>query len=261
MIVSTPIRKRIKLGDEVAGYLREALVSGVFHPGQRLIIEDLAEQLDVSAMPVREALVALANDGLVDALPNRGFRAVAVTRQDISDVLVLTKVIGGMLVERAAGTITVDTIRTLGELHRQIERAAATRDSRRRFRAIESLNRRFHDTIIASAESKRLQWFYRASVRLAPRSVAEGLEEWVTIQVTDHPPIIAALQRRDGPEARQLSEAHSSRVADMVLAHLEVTGFWDKTSQRQRATKQTKGKSRLPDQLVSRLELPDNAVD
>ena len=250
MITGLPRRKRMKLGDEVTGHLRAALVSGVFLPGQRLIIEDLAERLDVSAMPVREALVALANEGLVDVLPNKGFRAVAVTRQDIGDVFTLTAFTGGMLVQRAASSITATAVSQLHELQRRIERTALTQESRRRFRAIEVLNRQLHETIITSADSKRLQWFYRAAVRITPRF--EGEERWVAAQVEDHPGLIAALERHDGPLAKKLAEAHSNRVADVVLKHLERTGFWNKDGQ---------GRGGLSGQLPAHPELVDIAFD
>jgi DNA-binding GntR family transcriptional regulator len=223
-------RNRIKLGDQVASHLRDLLVSGEFVAGERLIIEDLASQLEVSAMPVREALIALANEGLIEVLPNRGFRAVAVTRQDVRDVFTLTAITGGMLAERAATTVTPSDLTRLEDIQRRIERAASVQDRKRRFRTIEQLNHQFHETITLSPQAKRLEWFYKSAVRVTPRS--EKVDPWIAAQVEDHPGILEALSRRDGLLAKQLAMAHSARVSDMILEYLERSGFWREADKR-----------------------------
>ena len=65
---------RPKLGREVTRILRDAIMSGKFSPGQRMMVDELARQLGVSTMPIREALVTLAGEGLVDELARRGFQ-------------------------------------------------------------------------------------------------------------------------------------------------------------------------------------------
>lgn len=224
-------RNRIKLGDQVASHLRDLLVSGEFVPGERLIIEDLALQLEVSAMPVREALIALANEGLIEVLPNRGFRVVAVSRQDIRDVFALTAITGGMLAERAAATLSSTDLAQLQDIQRRIQRMASIQDRKRRFTTIEQLNRQFHETITASPQAKRLEWFYRAAVRVTPRS--ERFDSWVTAQVEDHPGIVDALSKRDGRLAKRLAMAHSERISEMVLGYLEQSGFWAQVKERE----------------------------
>ena len=76
---------RKKLGEETTRYLRDALLSGQYATGDRMAVHQLAESLGVSTMPVREALVTLANEGLLEVIPRRGFRVATMGLRDIED--------------------------------------------------------------------------------------------------------------------------------------------------------------------------------
>ena len=66
-----PLRTRT-LSDEVAERLRDAIRSGSIPPGSRLVEQELAEQLGVSRVPVREAIQTLVDEGMVRKSPHRG---------------------------------------------------------------------------------------------------------------------------------------------------------------------------------------------
>lgn len=95
------IRRR-KLGDEAARYLRNELLTGSYRPGQRLRIEELAARFGLSTMPVREALVTLANEGLLESAPHRVFTVPGVSADDIAGVFKLHARVSGVLAARAA---------------------------------------------------------------------------------------------------------------------------------------------------------------
>jgi DNA-binding GntR family transcriptional regulator len=78
---------RSTLRDQVLGVLRQRLVSGELEPGRLYSVTVLAAELGVSNSPVREAMLELQNLGLVEAVPNRGFHIVELTRKDREDVL------------------------------------------------------------------------------------------------------------------------------------------------------------------------------
>ena len=61
-------------------------MTGALHPGERLLIDDLAKDLNLSAMPVREALRQLDAVGLVDSVPHRGARVTELSVDDLRDV-------------------------------------------------------------------------------------------------------------------------------------------------------------------------------
>jgi DNA-binding GntR family transcriptional regulator len=223
-----PSINRTKLGEEVAHYLRDALIAGVYRPGERIGIEELAEQLGVSTMPVREALVKMASEGLLDALPHRGFRVARVARTDFEDIFVIHAVISGLLAERVAQTADAALIRDLEDLQRQIQQVAdqglpPNEEGPR----IEELNFLFHRRINRLAEGERLRWFLRITSQLVPRHFYAEISGWTQATVTEHQPIIDALAARDSQRARRLMDDHVLNAGRLVVAHLEARGFFE----------------------------------
>ena len=190
-------------------------------------VEELAKQLGVSAMPVREALVALANEGLLEVLPRRGFRVARISRRDILDVYRVHAYVAGLLAEAAAPLITDETIAELRRVQREVDRLSrqklrlAERSAR-----IEELNFLFHRTINQVADAERLRWFLRAATRYVPRHFYEAIPGWVETTVHDHPDIIEALASRDPARAREVVERHVAQAGEQVVSHLTTRGLW-----------------------------------
>ena len=145
---------RPKLGEEVARSLRDAVMAGAYPPNSRMGVEELAEQLQVSTMPVREALITLANEGLLEVLPRRGFRVAEVGLRDIADVFKVHAFLAGLLAERATQAITREDLDKLRELEAQIDRLSSSGGSAAE---IEEVNFQFHRVINKAADSRRLE--------------------------------------------------------------------------------------------------------
>lgn len=216
---------RPRLGTEVTRVLRNALLTGEYPAGHRLRIEDLAQKLKVSTMPVREALVTLANEGLLEMLPRRGFKVTPISRQEIEDVFLVHALIAGELAQRAAATIGPSGIRELQEIQARIEEAGAQiRDSAGSapppsdvLLRIEQLNYEFHAIINRTSDSPRLRWFLRATTRYVPPGFFE-IPGWVDSSVDGHPAIINALLAKDGDLAEKLTIEHFTRGGELVSA-------------------------------------------
>src|ERR1700692_1984123 len=174
-------------------------MSGAYRPGQRVMPQDVAAELGVSVMPIREALIALSSEGLLELLPNRGFRVVEVTRQDVDDLFHVHAMIAGHLADRAAQVVTAQALAELRSLQDQVSGIASQRLSKHeRSARVEELNYRFHRAINVLPDAKRLRWFLRAAARFIPRQFYESIPGWVEATINDHPPIIAALAKHDG---------------------------------------------------------------
>jgi len=209
----------------VARHLRAALMAGAYEPGSRLAITDIATQLGVSTMPVREALVALANEGLVDVLPHRGFRAAPLTRQDIEDVYMVHSMIAGSLAQRAAGAMSAAQITELRRLQAEIVRTARRSLSLpKKADQIETLNFDFHRIINQTTESRRARWFLRAATRFIPRQFYVEIPGWISASVEDHTQIVDALESGDGAAAHGLMKAHVEKAGKLVVARLSELG-------------------------------------
>jgi DNA-binding GntR family transcriptional regulator len=208
-----------KLGEEVTRYLRDALVSGAYAHGTRLRIDEIAAQVGVSTMPVREALITLANEGLVEMLPRRGFRAAAIRQGEVRDSFR-----AGLLAEEAARVITQETVLELRALHEEFQRVSSGRSSAERSARLEQLNYVFHRTINWVPDSPRLRWFLRAATRYVPRHFYENIPGWIETSIHDHPLMLEAFERRASGKARQLMERHVQRAGELVLANLARRG-------------------------------------
>src|SRR4051812_24238650 len=96
--------------------LREAILASSLPPGARLRSEPLAEQLQTSRTPVREALILLAREGLVDIEPRRGAVVRAFDAADLADLYDVRALIEPYAARRAATRIAAAGVARLAEL-------------------------------------------------------------------------------------------------------------------------------------------------
>src|SRR6185295_15793066 len=105
--MSGPIR-RPQLADEVATHLRALIMSGDLRPGTRVRLEEVAGRLGVSITPVREALLTLRGEDMVELEPRKGYVVAPLSRQDVLDLFQIQGGIAGELAARVAARITAD---------------------------------------------------------------------------------------------------------------------------------------------------------
>jgi DNA-binding GntR family transcriptional regulator len=87
------IGERISLRETIAEKLRGAIVTGEMRPGQVYSAAALAQQLGVSATPVREAMLTLAQEGMVEAVRNKGFRVIELADSDLDQITYIRRLI------------------------------------------------------------------------------------------------------------------------------------------------------------------------
>ena len=147
-----PVVVQERLRDQVAQALRAALVAGELRPGVVYSAPALAADFGVSATPVREAMLDLAREGLVEAVRNKGFRITELTERDLDDYTEIRALIEVPTVGR------VTRAAAAGQLERLRPQARAIVDAARRHDLIGYLeaDRRFHLDLLALAGNARL---------------------------------------------------------------------------------------------------------
>jgi DNA-binding GntR family transcriptional regulator len=120
--------------------LRDAIMRCELAPGRRLLIDDLARQLDVSAIPVREALQLLQSEGLVDNVPHVGATVSPISRQSIDEVFAVMEGLELVAARTAAQRMTPGDAAPLEQLVAGMDRAQAAG----RHAEWADLNSRFH---------------------------------------------------------------------------------------------------------------------
>lgn len=219
---------RAQLRDDAAEYIRELIISGQAAPGALLRLGSLAEQIDASITPVREALLLLAQDGWVLQEPNRGFRVAPIARDDVEDSYLVQSFVAGELAARAAEQPTPAAIAELRRLDAEVDGLDGGHDYQR----VEDLNYQLHGVIYGLADSQRLVWFVRTASRFVPRRFWATIPGWLAHNRTQHGPVIDAVEAGDADRARGLMAAHIHAAGALLVAHLDAISFWDEVSTR-----------------------------
>lgn len=223
LAIPSAVPRGEKTSVSAARILREAIFSGELAPGQTLGEENLARQLGISRTPVREALVLLRGEGLVETPPNRPAAVRSFSDQDLREMHSLRAVLEGYAARTAAPSLSDEQI---AELERSVERYAAMMDNDARLRELVAENFTFHNTIIEAAGSERLESMIKqtTAMPLIYRSYMTYSRENRDSALQDHRKILAGLRDRDSERAESLMKAHVLWARDVALAHLPLIG-------------------------------------
>jgi DNA-binding GntR family transcriptional regulator len=142
-------RRVATIHEQVTSALRDAVRNGEFEPGQPLRQAELAERFGVSAVPVREALRALEQDGIVASLPRRGWIVPKLTVRDIEEVYELREILEQKGLRDAIPRLTGEH---LAELERLADKISATSQPDRHL----ELRERFYQVLYGASGSQRL---------------------------------------------------------------------------------------------------------
>src|SRR5713226_1038763 len=107
--------------DLVVEVIREAILSGELEPGARLLQEDLAERLQVSSTPVREALRQLETEGILQSSPNRGVRVAEVDLRTVREIYLIRADLEDLATRMAVPNLRAADLRRLKTLQAEIE--------------------------------------------------------------------------------------------------------------------------------------------
>ena len=123
--------------------LRDAIMRCDLVPGERLVIDDLARRLQVSSIPVREALQLLQSDGLIVNVPHVGATVAPITRESVTDVFTLLEGLGHVAMRLVAERGDLSQLDRLDTLVAEMDAALAKSE----YETWAALNTRFHLTM------------------------------------------------------------------------------------------------------------------
>jgi DNA-binding GntR family transcriptional regulator len=208
---------RYGLADTVADRLRETILHGYFGPEERLREEHLAELLQVSRGPVREALTQLEREGLVIIRPNRGASVARLSTVDLEEVYSLRLVLERLAVQYAVRRATDEDLaamdRIMDALADAVDRGITTQETA-------ALDTGFHDLIYQASHHRRLieAWsMLRSQLYLFLLTRIVGGMKFREEIVAKHARILAAIKSRDEAHATDLIDAHIRSSYPMVL--------------------------------------------
>jgi len=201
------------LGQRVADELRRSILTNRRKPGDRLVEEQLSEELGVSRIPVREALRALAAEGLVDVQPRRGASVAEISTEVARDLVEVRATLEGLNARLAARHHQPKIVAELRQVLTEGNRAAKSGNVDDLVR----LNGEFHDKL-AEAGRNTILWDImrvlreRTSLVFAANTSRRARQDW-----DEHSKILAAVIDGDEERAAVLATHHVHRAAETAL--------------------------------------------
>lgn len=214
--------QRERAVDAVYQALRQAILSSLMKPGERLNVDDLARKLGVSLTPVRHAIQQLATEGLVDIKPRSGTFVASLTASEISDTFDVRCALECLAAEKAVQRAKPAQIRQLRELLKLLRKPVKTDEDRQ---AHEQNNLAFHRILIEGSGNLRLIEVYEAlNAHIKIARLHSSSEEWMTRlpeEHAEHERIVNAFEARDTEQLVAAVRAHIERARDTMVAEMQ----------------------------------------
>jgi DNA-binding GntR family transcriptional regulator len=203
MLLSTPIKKQ-SLQKVVHGTLRQAILEREIEPGELINIRNLAEKLDVSTMPVREALRQLEAEGLVTFTSNKRIMANRLSRKELYDIYSIRIPLEEMAISKCFDSRDKNSLKQLAELHRQMAKEGVV--GTKWF----NLNRTFHMKLYEMSGSSRLYQILESLWNSTGPYLLlfSGSVKAVNKANKEHALILKALKEEDKTKAKKILREH-----------------------------------------------------
>jgi DNA-binding GntR family transcriptional regulator len=207
--------------DQVVDRLRDAIFEGRIPLGKPLRERQIAEQLDVSRAPIREALLSLEKEGLVVTTPHRGTFVASYSDDDVTEIYTLRAALEGLAARLMGDRVTAADLRQLDDLVTQMDRHAGTGD----IRSLIHADHAFHRRICELSGHRRLldAWDVLAQQVLALYTVTDvpdlmsKLYGYVDVTGDRHRPIVQALRARDIEGLERYLTGHILEVPKLII--------------------------------------------
>lgn len=213
-----PLQAPRSLAEDAADRIREQILDGGFKQGEHLVEAKIAEQLNISRGPVREAFKLLRAEGLLKEEPRRGTFVVSLTAQDVREIYGLRAALegrAGRMIARANDPATLARLRALAdEIDRAVDAGDAVAASRADLAFHEGLcelcgNTRIHEVFMRYVPT------LRGLLRL-DEQVLRSLDE-ISRQ---HRPFVDALEAGDEERVARLLNEHAEHAGELIAGVL-----------------------------------------
>lgn len=212
-------KKTASLEEQVTATLEEEILTGKLAAGAALTEQSLSTRLGVSRTPIRAALHTLAEEGLINLVPNRGAVVIGVTRDDLIDIYNIRMRLEGLASATAAKRISPEDLERLRESVELAEFYIQKNDTEH----LKELDTAFHSIIYRASGNrmlcKTLSELHRniTSYRKLSLTVPGRLER----SVGEHREILEAIEAGDAEMADRLTSAHIAAALENMLAATE----------------------------------------
>jgi GntR family transcriptional regulator of gluconate operon len=219
--VLRPLQTPRSLSEDAADRIREQIVMGGFRQGEHLKEARIAEQLNVSRGPVREAFKILRAEGLLAEEPHRGTFVVSLTAKDVRDIYELRAALEELAARTVCRRRDPEALAKLRSLMADLRKAAVKNDPV----AVSRADVQFHEGLCALSENSRVHEVFlryvptlRGLLRL-DEQIMPSMDE----VVQQHQPILDAIEAGDEDLAARLVREHCLQAAALLVERMPET--------------------------------------
>ncbi|MEM8973524.1 MAG: GntR family transcriptional regulator [Pseudomonadota bacterium] len=211
--------QRRTLHDEVVDRMRDMIIEGHLHAGERINETELCRQLGVSRTPVREAVKTLASEGLIAAVRNKG---AIVNRLGADEILQMLE--AAAMIETHAARVGVERgsdheIAAIAKLHEEMRTLYEARDRLPYYK----LNQAIHTAIVALAHNETLSAMHEGLQKRLRRIRYVGNEKPTSWSgaMREHELMISALTARNGESLAKAIGEHFDKTNERIVQYLQ----------------------------------------
>lgn len=194
----------------VADVLRAEIIDGRVAPGERINVRELGRRLEVSHIPIREAIRMLEAEGFLFTKPNVGAVAAGVSLEELDDVYAMRRMIEPIVAQRAATLMTDDQVAKMRSVLAELEELEGRVDGINDDVVV--VHRRFHWELLAPGATPLIDRTLHSLWRVSERYVRLTRGTALPVADVQHVAMADLCERRDG-----------KALADLLNDHLHLT--------------------------------------
>lgn len=196
------IEKHLTLRESILETIRDAIMTGILKPGEKVAEPELAERFGISRTPIREAFRQLESEGYLTVIPRKGAVVASFSQKDVEEFYAIKSILEGYAARRACEYLTTREIDKLQTINDKLRHLADESDIKHFFK----IHNDFHELFIKAANNEKLhdQILNLVNKFQRLRFASLSLPGRMRISVQEHDKIIEAFRRRDADLAEQL---------------------------------------------------------
>ena len=207
------------MGDVAYNSLKEAIIKGTLAQGQKLIEIQLSLQMEVSRVPIREAIKKLERDGLVVKTDKGGFVVKNISKDEIVETFGIRALLESYAAYLATEHIDDALLKKLDDSIETFRQALEAGDTEK----LMHLNTQFHEMIYKAAGSQKLYALinnFRDFIYRYRRPLL-NCPDYAKVSLNDHEEMVAAMREKDQEKVEQLVKKHILRGKDIIIREVE----------------------------------------
>ena len=199
--------------------IKQSVIEGMYMPGEKIGISQVAKKLNTSDVPVREAMHRLVSEGILEHIPHVGFKVTRPEFQKYTEVYEVRQLLEGEAARKAALNITESSLEEMRQLHKEMLAV----DLNGELSSFSPLNHRFHAVLYAASNNSVLvrQIEQLGSIYPRTRAIFAIIPERIVSANHEHEEIIRCLEQRDSEGTQKALLDHMAHGYNLLLSYKE----------------------------------------